>query len=241
MSDPQTRVSPPNEPAVPADSDPDFRFLCELAAVLDPNTSSIEDSTAARNAALRKVRERIREQGSSSLDDPLSIPPQTLPGGVGQSIDLPAHELPWREDEKGDPNYGRVCVCGAAIRSGGRLVHECRMPVYEKLRTAIRRLTAHAEALREENTRLQGVRGLGTTSEVSTMRSTLAVFESTLRRRIKEIESDDRYPKSGEKKADVVVNSPLALIQLEGTSAVNALQWVLGERVHCAGSYPTQK
>jgi len=39
--------------------------------------------------------------------------------------DTPVHERPWREDEKSDPNYGRTCACGAAIRAGGRLNHFC--------------------------------------------------------------------------------------------------------------------
>lgn len=173
-------------------------------------------------------------------NDPLSIPPQRLPGGVGESIDLPAHELPWRDDEKDDPNYGRTCACGAAIRSGGRIDHHCRMPAYAKLRDAIHKLTAHAEELREENTRLQGVRGLGTTAEVSAMRSALAVFESVIRRRVADIQSDVRYAKDGEPKANVQVNTPLALIQLEGSASVNALLWALGERMACAGSYPAR-
>ena len=35
-------------------------------------------------------------------------------------------ESPWREDEQADPNWGRVCLmCSAAIRAGGRHLHEC--------------------------------------------------------------------------------------------------------------------
>lgn len=41
----------------------------------------------------------------------------------------PHHERPWEYHEKADdPNYGRTCICGAAIRAGGRLVHDCKGP-----------------------------------------------------------------------------------------------------------------
>lgn len=39
-----------------------------------------------------------------------------------------AHEAPWgtfASDAK-DPNFGRTCICGAAIRAGGRYEHICR-------------------------------------------------------------------------------------------------------------------
>ena len=30
-----------------------------------------------------------------------------------------------RESDAGDPNYGRVCLCGAPIRAGERYAHSC--------------------------------------------------------------------------------------------------------------------
>tara|TARA_S200002703_G_scaffold124238_1_gene110300 strand:+ start:384 stop:764 length:381 start_codon:yes stop_codon:yes gene_type:complete len=42
-----------------------------------------------------------------------------------EAVRAAIYEQPWREDEKDDPNYGRVCLCGAAIRAGGRIYHTC--------------------------------------------------------------------------------------------------------------------
>lgn len=56
--------------------------------------------------------------------------------------------------------------------------------------------------------------------------------------RIREIESDERM---GYKPARVDVNAPLALIQVEGRAAAEALRWALGKRESCAGSYPSKK
>ena len=59
--------------------------------------------------------------------------------------------------------------------------------------------------------------------------------DSEIRKRIAQIKSDNRM---GYKPANIAVNAPLALIQVEGDSAVAALEWALGDRPHCAGSYP---
>lgn len=55
-----------------------------------------------------------------------------------------------------------------------------------------------------------------------------------IRERIAVIECDERM---GYEPANVVVNAPLALIQLEGENVIQALKWVLGEASMCAGSY----
>ena len=50
--------------------------------------------------------------------------------------------------------------------------------------------------------------------------------EEEIRKKIKEIESDERYSYPT---ANVAVNAPLALIQLQMESEVRILKWVLGE------------
>lgn len=55
-----------------------------------------------------------------------------------------------------------------------------------------------------------------------------------IEQRIAEIRNDDRM---GYKPADVQSNAYLALIQVEGESAAQALEWALGKRKTCAQSY----
>ena len=60
--------------------------------------------------------------------------------------------------------------------------------------------------------------------------------EAEIRARIADISSDERM---SYKPANVFVNAPLALIQVEGESVRSALEWVLGQRERCAGSFRT--
>lgn len=62
--------------------------------------------------------------------------------------------------------------------------------------------------------------------------------EQEIRRRLAEIARDERmsYPS-----ASVIENAPLALIQVQGESAVEALRWVLGEAATCAGCFPSRQ
>jgi len=59
--------------------------------------------------------------------------------------------------------------------------------------------------------------------------------ERQIRDRIAAIEADERM---SYKPANVMVNAPLALIQVEGKAVSQALLWVLDEASYCAGSYP---
>ena len=62
--------------------------------------------------------------------------------------------------------------------------------------------------------------------------------EAEIWKRIAEIRSDERM---SYKPANVQVNAPLALIQVEGAAVVSALEWVLGQRCFCGGSFPTKE
>lgn len=55
--------------------------------------------------------------------------------------------------------------------------------------------------------------------------------------RLNEIRADERLQAPT---ANVVTNAPLALIQLEGESVIEALEWVLGTGKTCAGSFPRE-
>lgn len=61
--------------------------------------------------------------------------------------------------------------------------------------------------------------------------------EAEIRQRIQEIASDVRV---NDTPADVFVNAPLALIQVEGASVIQALEWALGKRKTCADSFPAR-
>ncbi len=51
--------------------------------------------------------------------------------------------------------------------------------------------------------------------------------EAAIKRRIAEIEADDRYKSSQKSPATVDINAPLALIQLAYETEIKALRWVL--------------
>lgn len=51
--------------------------------------------------------------------------------------------------------------------------------------------------------------------------------EKEIRRRIAQINADDRYHYPP---ADVMINAPLALIQVDLKSEICALAWILGEK-----------
>jgi len=61
----------------------------------------------------------------SSLDEIRTIVGDKKDQSTVEAVRTAVQEQPWREDEKDDPNYGRECLCGAAIRSGGRITHTC--------------------------------------------------------------------------------------------------------------------
>ena len=58
-----------------------------------------------------------------------------------------------------------------------------------------------------------------------------------IEKRIAAIEADERMKAPS---ANIVVNAPLALIQLEGESVVQALRWALGKAAYCARSYASR-
>lgn len=67
-----------------------------------------------------------------------------------------------------------------------------------------------------------------------TKETTYTRSRAEIEQRIAEIRGDDRM---SYKPARVDVNAPLALIQVEGESAAQALEWALGKRKTCAQSY----
>lgn len=61
--------------------------------------------------------------------------------------------------------------------------------------------------------------------------------EAEIRARLAELQADERlsyWP------ANICVNAPLALIQVDGNSSTEALRWVMGEVERCAGSFPSR-
>lgn len=51
--------------------------------------------------------------------------------------------------------------------------------------------------------------------------------EEQIKKRIEEIENDDRYQSGLESPATIDINAPLALIQLSFETEIKALKWVL--------------